>query len=329
MKLNEKIIKLRKEKGLSQEELGNAINVSRQAVSKWESETTKPDIAKLKELAKFFNVSYEYLLNDELEENININKTQEKIEPTQEKTPIKKVILKILLFILLLYFIYCLYKFIVLFRFYTVANSFSEVNYYMANTDSIDNKECLFYETYKYDNTVLRLTSNPFETEKPITDENGKIVPYLIEYINYDTKEWYHLSYDESKHIYTYSDFTKLNANTKYLEEILNGEKNYLKESTLSVIPHDFKTFLLSSINPCYMVSPFRNEIYINVFGRYKQRIILNKDCLIQDISLDTEFDGTVQITTSYNYVQAHQKPITSPLETYKDKIVRWEDIIE
>ena len=36
MKLSEKLIKLRKEKGLSQEEFGEAINVSRQAVSKWE-----------------------------------------------------------------------------------------------------------------------------------------------------------------------------------------------------------------------------------------------------------------------------------------------------
>ena len=329
MKLNQKIINLRKEKGLSQEELGNAINVSRQAVSKWESETTKPDIDKLKELAKFFNVSYEYLLNDELEENLNINKPQEKIEPIKEKKPIKKIILKVVLTLLLLYFIYCLYKFIVLFRFYTVANSFSEVNYYMADTHSIDNKECLLYEIYKYDNRIINLTSNPFETENPITDEHGSIIPYRIEFIDTNTKEWYYLEYDETNHTYIYHDNKNSADSPEELEKILNGEKNYLKESTLSVIPHDFKTFLLSSINPCYMVSPFRNEIYINVFGRYKQRIILNKDCLIQDISLDTEFDGTVQITTSYNYVQDHQKPITSPLETYKDKIVRWEDIIE
>ena len=72
----EKIIKLRKEKGLSQEEFGNAINVSRQAISKWESEQTKPDIDKLKEIAKFFDVSYDYLLNDEID---NIEKDEESI----------------------------------------------------------------------------------------------------------------------------------------------------------------------------------------------------------------------------------------------------------
>ena len=221
----------------------------------------------------------------DFEKNININKTQEKIEPTQEKTPIKKVILKIVLILLLLYFIYCLYKFIVLFRFYAVANSFSEVNYYMADTHSIDNKECLLYEIYKYDNRIINLTSNPFETENPITDEHGSIIPYRIEFIDTNTKEWYYLEYDETNHTYIYHDNKNSADSPEELEKILNSEKNYLKESTLSVIPHDFKTFLLSSINPCYMVSPFRNEIYINVFGRYKQRIILNKDCLIEDIS--------------------------------------------
>ena len=67
MKLSEKIIKLRKEKGLSQEEFGDKINVSRQAVSKWENDETKPDIDKIQEIVKKFDVSFEYLLNDEIE----------------------------------------------------------------------------------------------------------------------------------------------------------------------------------------------------------------------------------------------------------------------
>lgn len=49
MKFGEKIIKLRKEKGLSQEEFGDKINVSRQAVSKWENGETKPDTDKYKD----------------------------------------------------------------------------------------------------------------------------------------------------------------------------------------------------------------------------------------------------------------------------------------
>ena len=88
MKLEDKLIKLRKEKGISQEELGNEINVSRQAISKWELGQTKPDIEKLKDIAKFYNKSYEYLLNDELDEDI-------KIENNKKDRNITKTILKI------------------------------------------------------------------------------------------------------------------------------------------------------------------------------------------------------------------------------------------
>ena len=126
MKLYEKIIKLRKEKGLSQEEFGNAINVSRQAVSKWESEQTKPDIDKLKDIAKFFDVSYEYLLNDEIDNVEEVKKRK------TENINAKNIIIKIILIIIAIYLIFSLYKFIALFRFYKVADSFSEENYWMS-----------------------------------------------------------------------------------------------------------------------------------------------------------------------------------------------------
>lgn len=77
MKLNEKLIKLRKEKGLSQEEFGNEINVSRQAVSKWENEESTPDIDKIRDIANKFNVSYDYLLNDTYELDQNTTKIRE------------------------------------------------------------------------------------------------------------------------------------------------------------------------------------------------------------------------------------------------------------
>ena len=49
MKFEEKLIKLRKEKLLSQEELGEKLDVTRQTISKWELGQSKPDMEKLKE----------------------------------------------------------------------------------------------------------------------------------------------------------------------------------------------------------------------------------------------------------------------------------------
>lgn len=68
MILADKIIQLRKKNGWSQEELAEQMNVSRQAVCKWEGAQSIPDINKLIQLSKLFNVSIDYLLKDEMEE---------------------------------------------------------------------------------------------------------------------------------------------------------------------------------------------------------------------------------------------------------------------
>jgi len=67
MELNEKIQELRKQKGLTQEELSEVLFVSRAAVSKWESGRGYPNIDSLKAIAKFFGVTIdELLLGEEL-----------------------------------------------------------------------------------------------------------------------------------------------------------------------------------------------------------------------------------------------------------------------
>ena len=63
MEFNEKLQKLRKEKGLTQEELAEALFVSRTAISKWESNRGYPTIDSLKAISKFFSVSIDDLLS--------------------------------------------------------------------------------------------------------------------------------------------------------------------------------------------------------------------------------------------------------------------------
>ena len=65
MKFNEKLINLRKQKGLSQEELGYKLNVTRQTVSKWELGETTPEMSKLVEMSKIFGVGLDELTNEE------------------------------------------------------------------------------------------------------------------------------------------------------------------------------------------------------------------------------------------------------------------------
>ena len=68
MILADKIIRLRKQNGWSQEELAERMHVSRQAVSKWEAAQTTPDLEKILMLSKLFGVTTDYLLKDQLEQ---------------------------------------------------------------------------------------------------------------------------------------------------------------------------------------------------------------------------------------------------------------------
>ena len=75
MILADKIIRLRKKNGWSQEELADKMNVSRQAVSKWESAQTIPDLGKILQLSTLFGVTTDYLLKDEIEDEEFTNDT--------------------------------------------------------------------------------------------------------------------------------------------------------------------------------------------------------------------------------------------------------------
>ena len=70
--LSEKIKELRKKKGLTQEDLANALNVSRQAITKWESGDGSPDIENLKNIALYFHVSVDYLIDSTTEKVIDL-----------------------------------------------------------------------------------------------------------------------------------------------------------------------------------------------------------------------------------------------------------------
>lgn len=85
MILADKIIRLRKKNGWSQEDLAEKMNVSRQAVSKWESAQTIPDLEKILMLGELFGVTTDYLLKDNIED--------EEFTEDTEQSAIKRITL--------------------------------------------------------------------------------------------------------------------------------------------------------------------------------------------------------------------------------------------
>ena len=89
MALGQNILNSRKKNGLSQEQLGEKVNVTRQTISKWELGETSPDIKQSKELSKIFNVSVDDLIDNDLQ-----NVVLSKIKMAEKQTRTIKKILK-------------------------------------------------------------------------------------------------------------------------------------------------------------------------------------------------------------------------------------------
>lgn len=86
MNLDEKLTRLRKEKGLTQLELAEHMKVSRQAVSRWEVGAAAPTTENLKSLSELYGVSLEYLLNDKEEPDTKDSvPPQEKVQDAPKK----------------------------------------------------------------------------------------------------------------------------------------------------------------------------------------------------------------------------------------------------
>lgn len=72
MNLQDKLVQLRKKRGMSQLELAESLDVSRQAISKWELGTAIPTLENLVALSKLYGVSVDYLVNDESTSDFDI-----------------------------------------------------------------------------------------------------------------------------------------------------------------------------------------------------------------------------------------------------------------
>ena len=102
MKLPDKIIKNRKSNGWSQEDLAEKMNVSRQAISRWENGTALPDSSNILQLSKLFDVTSDYLLNDDYESDNDIPclKETNKVLDTQKKNYKKMSLIASIAFLL-------------------------------------------------------------------------------------------------------------------------------------------------------------------------------------------------------------------------------------
>lgn len=104
MSLAEKLVSLRKQKGLTQMELAGELHVSRQAISRWEVGDAMPGMDNLKLLSELYEVSVDFLLNDNLTESSECRQDQKNsiVEIESSKKTVKYKIFVICIAIIVL-----------------------------------------------------------------------------------------------------------------------------------------------------------------------------------------------------------------------------------
>ena len=90
MDFGKRLYELRKQKGLSQEELANQLNVTRQTVSKWELGDSSPDVEKLIALGDLFAISLDEMVLGKVPAATRLDKLEEKIMTEENKQKAKK-----------------------------------------------------------------------------------------------------------------------------------------------------------------------------------------------------------------------------------------------
>jgi len=184
MKLNEKITKLRKQKGLSQEALAEKLSVSRQAISKWETGESLPDMDNIAFLCKEFDVSADFLLNDSVENPNEFCVLHDNSQTTAKKLTATRIALIcvscVLALILILVPVYAL-----IVQDYKAATEFlnqgeyiSGVNIYRVISDSsYTNVELILKEEYDNIDVVFLIKNNSgLITEYPATREGSSYI---------------------------------------------------------------------------------------------------------------------------------------------------------
>ena len=283
LKFKDRLIRLRKINGWSQEELGYKLNVSRQTVSKWESNDTMPELEKLIKLSKIYNLSLDELLygndnTDEVKNDYNkteVNKTEnnenyyfpKELLDIEKKKKVKKriliLIISIIGIVLIGYCIRVIYNFIILKKINDKFNEYKDVNncYFESNEVVSNDKGTLYMITTKvwYKDGVLK--------KEETRTENGNILKgyTLIDYnkkekivVQENTKEGFKKIYNKRENDIIYSLIN--NYYYKNKDELFN----YMFFSTISINSNS------------YVIENYNGNYYKNVYNKENSLIEQN-----------------------------------------------------
>lgn len=261
MSFGENLINLRRQKGWSQDDLANNLNISRQAISKWENNTSKPDVDNIEKISKIFSVKIDELLNNELPNDKAVALDVKKEEKKEKTITIVKLMI---IAVIILYAISVIYKFASLLVIVNGLQKYANLNNYHYVITTYDEnglaekEECWFKDGVSKTENILYENNIPAETVSTCVnyrEKNGYIYNGKDNVdINYEEYESFHKNYDDGFQLYSrLPDDIKNLGIFKILEEALCNYKmtfNFIDERIFINMNNSFLILDKNSLLP-------------------------------------------------------------------------------
>ena len=202
MSFGENLTNLRRQKGWSQDDLANNLDLSRQAISKWENETSKPDIDNIKKISKIFSIKIDDLINNELPDDKAVTLDVKKEEKREKTITIIKLMI---IAVIILYVISVIYKFASLLVIVNGVQKYANLNnyHYVITTYNenglAEKEECWFKDGVS--KTINTAVEDEILYEKQTYIDYNNDLGYTIidnnkQRINYDEYIKYNLNFE-------------------------------------------------------------------------------------------------------------------------------------
>lgn len=157
MKLGENILELRKKKGLSQEQLGEKVNVTRQTISNWELNETSPNPEQLKLLSSVLEVSIDDLLDNDIKSIM-----ESKISNTEKLAGLILKILKVMGVLILAFLIFIIFS-LIIFNSNKSSNVVAEKENRMVDLECrLNNNDYNYSVEFDKDDNIINVVGSDF-----------------------------------------------------------------------------------------------------------------------------------------------------------------------
>lgn len=251
MSFEKNLENLRKQKGWSQDDLADKLNLTRQAISKWETGTSKPDIDNIKNISQLFSVSIDELLNNDVVEDKAVTLDVRKKEKRESTI---KTIKFIIIALVIVYLISVIYKFASLLVIVNGVQQYANLNNYHYVITTYDENGLAEKEECWYKDGVSKTVSDIYKDND--IEENSTFINYetgegkiynVIDNSSLDIKvDDYlatHLNYNNGGQLYSsFPTEIKINSPLKLIVECLAPLKmNILvKDNCIDIITDEY-----------------------------------------------------------------------------------------